>query len=166
MILVQRFLNTKCNRRDFRNFNFDFRISQRAFIQQETTFKTLEIENLQEQVNKMKNDLKTAVSFFYWSHIANTFAESNIKTIERVKGMQDYKITKRLGSTIIHDPKEVIYNFSSYVLSEMEKALLCKELNFAIPPKKLKFENYFLPFEICSDMFVIIQIKLVMMIVC
>ena len=80
--------------------------------------------------------------------------------------MQDYKIAELLGSTITHGPKEVIYNFSSYVLSEMEKALLCKELNFAIPPKKLKFENYFLPFEICSDMFVIIQIKLVMMIVC
>ena len=53
-----------------------------------------------------------------------------------------------MGSTLTHDPKEVIYNFSSYVLSETEKVLLCKGLNFAIPPKKLKFENYLLPFEI------------------
>ena len=47
-----------------------------------------------------------------------------------------------------NDPKEVIYNFSSYVLSETKKALLCKGMNFAIPHKKLKFENYLLPFGI------------------
>ena len=46
------------------------------------------------------------------------------------------------------DLKEVIYNFSSYALSETEKALPCKWLNFTILPKNLKFENYLLPFEI------------------
>ena len=102
----------------------------------------MEIEKVREQLNKMKDDLRTVVSFFDWSHIANTFAESNIKTIKRVKDR------RTVGTTLTHDPKEVIYNFSSYVLSETEKALLCKGLNFAIPPKKLKFENYLLPFEI------------------
>ena len=125
-----------------------YKISQRVFIQQEITFKTLEIEKVREQLEKMKDDLRTVVSFFDWSHVANTFAESNIKTIKRVKGVQDYKIAELLGSTLTHDPKEVVYNFPSYVLSETEKALLCKGLNFAIPPKKLKFENYLLPFEI------------------
>ena len=71
-----------------------------------------------------------------------------LKLLKEKKGVQDYKIAKLLVSTLTHDPKEVIYNFSSYVLSETEKALLCKGLNFTIPPKKLKFENYLLPFEI------------------
>ena len=31
------------------------------------------------------------------------------------------------GSTLTHDSKEVVYNFSSYVLSETEKALLVKD---------------------------------------
>ena len=39
------------------------------------------VENVYEQLNKMKDDLRTVVGFFDWSHIANTFAESNIKTI-------------------------------------------------------------------------------------
>ena len=112
-----------------------YKISQRVFIQQEVTFKILEIEKVREQLNKMKDELRTVVSFFDWSHIANKFAESNIKTIKRVKDR------RTVGTTLTHDPKEVIYNFSSYVLSETEKALLCKGLNFAIPPKKLKFEN-------------------------
>ena len=47
--------------------------------------------------------------------------------------MQEYKIIELLGSTQTHDPKEVIFNFSSYVLSETEKVLLCKGLNFVIP---------------------------------
>ena len=72
----------------------------------------------------MKDDLRTAVSFFDWSDIANIFVESNIKTIKRVKRVQDYKIAELLGSTLTHDPKEVIYNFASYVLPKTEKTLL------------------------------------------
>ena len=34
-----------------------YKISQRAFIQQEITSKTLEIEKVREQLNKMKDDL-------------------------------------------------------------------------------------------------------------
>ena len=87
----------------------------------------MDIEKVQEQVNKMKNGLRTAVSFFYWSHIANIFAESNIKTIKRVKGMQDYKITKRLGSTIIRDPKEVIYNSLLMYYQKWKKRYFVKD---------------------------------------
>ena len=87
----------------------------------------MDIEKVQEQVNKMKNDLRTAVSFFYWSHIANIFAESNIKTIKRVKGMQDYKITKRLESTIIRDPKEVIYNSLLMYYQKWKKRYFVKD---------------------------------------
>ena len=56
-----------------------YKISQRVFTQQETTFQTLMIEKVCEQLNKVKDDLRTVVSFFDCSHIANTLAESNIK---------------------------------------------------------------------------------------
>ena len=104
-----------------------YEISQRIFIQQEITFKTLEVGKVCEQLNKMKNDLRTVVSFFDWSHIANTFSERNIKTIKRVKVVQDYKITELLGSTLTHNPKEVVYNFSFYELSETEKLYFVKD---------------------------------------
>ena len=93
-----------------------YEISQRIFIQQEITFKTLEIEKVCEQLNKMKNDLRTVVRFFDWSHIANTFSERNIKTIKRVKVVQDYNVAELLRSTLTHNPKEVVYNFSFYEL--------------------------------------------------
>ena len=53
-----------------------------------------------------------------------------------------------MGSKLHHNPNKIIHNFSSYQLSEIEKLLLCKCLNFALPLKKLKFENYLLPFEL------------------
>ena len=53
-----------------------------------------------------------------------------------------------MGKKVQHDPKKVIHNFSSYQLSDTEKLLLCKDLNFLLPSKCLKFENYLLPFEL------------------
>ena len=47
-----------------------------------------------------------------------------------------------------HDPDKVIFNYSSHVLTESGKSLLCKGLNFAIPPKTLKYADYLLPFEL------------------
>ena len=52
------------------------------------------------------------------------------------------------NSPTSHDPDKVIFNYSSHVLTESEKSLLCKGLNFAIPPKTLEFADYLLPFEL------------------
>ena len=46
-----------------RSQTFDaYKISQRVFIQQEIRFKTLDIENVREQLNTMNDDLKTVAS--------------------------------------------------------------------------------------------------------
>ena len=47
-----------------------------------------------------------------------------------------------------HDPNKVISNFSSYVLTEDEKSLLCKELRFCIPPKKIRYAHFLTQFEL------------------
>ena len=53
-----------------------------------------------------------------------------------------------MGSKIHHNPNKIIHNFFSNQLSQIEKSLLWKGLNFALPPKKLKFKNYLLPFHL------------------
>ena len=45
-------------------------------------------------------------------------------------------------------PIKLFFNFSCYVLSEAEKSLLQKDLNFSIPPKKLNHAFYFVKFEL------------------
>ena len=42
----------------------------------------------------------------------------------------------------------VIFNFSFYVLSVIEKNLLAKCLNFCLPPKQLKYVDYLIHFEL------------------
>ena len=47
-----------------------------------------------------------------------------------------------------HNPEKVNFNFSSHELSDDEKVLLCKGLNFSISPKRLDHADHFLPFEL------------------
>ena len=42
----------------------------------------------------------------------------------------------------------MIFNFSSHELSDDEKLLLCKGLNFSIPPKRLDYADHLLSFEL------------------
>ena len=63
-------------------------------------------------------------------------------------------LTKKLfnlgtkSSKTLHDPEKVIFNCSSHVLKESEKSLLCKGLNFAIPPDKLEYSDFLILFEL------------------
>ena len=42
----------------------------------------------------------------------------------------------------------MIFNFWSNVLNTTKKSLLCKGLNFAIPPKNINYADYLVPFEV------------------
>ena len=76
-----------------------------------------------------------------------------IKNISKVKETQDKKLwnllPKNIGknSDTCQDPDKVIFNFSSYNLNDHEKLVLCKGLNFAIPPKAIEYSELLLPFE-------------------
>ena len=52
------------------------------------------------------------------------------------------------NSQTSHDSDKVIFIHSSLDVTEIGKNLLCKGLNFAIPPKTLEYANYLLPFEL------------------
>ena len=41
----------------------------------------------------------------------------------------------------------MITNFASYKFNDVEKSLLAKEFNFALPPKILNRADYLLPFK-------------------
>ena len=70
---------------------------------------------------------------------------------QKVHDKKIYKLTTDFcdfSSTTSHDPDKVIYNFSSYELSDSEKQLLSKGLNYAIPPKHINYGDYLVPFEL------------------
>ena len=51
------------------------------------------------------------------------------------------------NSDTCQDPDKVKFNFSNYNLNDHEKSVLCKGLNFAIPPKAIEYSEFLLPFE-------------------
>ena len=53
-----------------------------------------------------------------------------------------------------HDSEKIIFNYSSYVLSEAEKSLLLKDLNYNIPPKNLIMLVTFLILNYSAEIFV------------
>ena len=53
-----------------------------------------------------------------------------------------------MGGELAHDPAYVIRNYSDHQPLEAEKSLLIRGLNFAVPPKKLKYQDFLLPFEL------------------
>ena len=46
-----------------------------------------------------------------------------------------------------HDPDKLIFNYSSYKLSDLEKRLLAKGLNHALTSTKLNYGYYMTPFD-------------------
>ena len=84
-----------------------------------------------------------------YAHICSIFLISNDKILTKQKDIQDHKIIgliKGKGKGI--DPENVIFNFSSYVLSDDDKSLLSKGLNFSLPNKKVEISEYVCPFEL------------------
>ena len=56
--------------------------SQHLFLEEEIIFKTMETENLIRRLQKLKNELRTAMNFIDWTHISSKFTESNINPIQ------------------------------------------------------------------------------------
>ena len=84
-----------------------------------------------------------------YAHICSIFLISNDKILTKQKDIEDHKIIgliKGKGKGI--DPENVIFNFSSYVLSDNDKSLLSKGLNFSLPNKKVEISEYLCPFEL------------------
>lgn len=68
--------------------------------------------------------------------------------------MQKYKLQNFLrisSNTIlcdIHNTEQIIFNFSSYELTDNKKIEVCKGFNFAVKPGSIEYLEILLPFEL------------------
>ena len=116
---------------------------------------TAEIEEKKRVINEHKNhhyklltEIKQQVDPIYFAHISIFFI-CNDKNMQKCKEVQDCKILK-LGKNSLSrsNPYKVIYNFSSVTLSDIDKSLLSKGLNFALPPASLEYSEYLVDYEL------------------
>ena len=102
----------------------------------------------------MKDSLKYDLNFIDFIHVTTVFLASNDRNISKIRKTQSKKLgnlcsnNSYFESVNSHDPDKVWFNFSSHQLTEHEKSLSMKGLNFAISPKNINNADYMLPFEL------------------
>ena len=84
-----------------------------------------------------------------FAHVSTLFLRINDKILKSKSSVQQKEFYKLLqGSKTENDPEKVIFNFSEYVVSDIEKKLLAKGLNFCLPSKQLKYAHCLVHFEL------------------
>ena len=94
----------------------------------------------------LKNHLKasTIVIANVHVHICSILVINDDKILTKQKQIEDRKIIRLIkGNGKGTDPEKVIFNFSSYMLSDNDNSFLPKGLHFSLPKKKLKLRNTF-----------------------
>ena len=78
---------------------------------------------------------------FDFAHVSCLILVGNDSKLSKVRDVHNKKL-HNLGLEKryeCHDPDKIILNSSSYDLSDLEKRLLGKDLNYALPPVKLNY---------------------------
>ena len=93
--------------------------------------------------------LQNELNLIDFAHVSAHFFGINDKILKSESSLQQKKFYKLLQeSKTENGPEKVNFNFSKYVLSDIEKKLLAKGLNFCLPPKQLKYADYLAHFEL------------------
>ena len=116
------------------------------------------------EVSSVKSTLLRILNFLDFNHVCNIISNKE-KSVLNCK----YSHKKKLSDLIpgyennptrfSHDPNKVIFNFSSNVVIEEEKSLLCKGLRFCIPPKKIEYADLFTQFELLYRDIIMFEMK-------
>ena len=119
-------------------------------LKEEIKTKRSIISKQRKELETVKNSIKKTVSLFDFDHLSCLFLVGNDSKLVKIKQVH-YKKLHALGkdsSIGTHDPDKVIFNYSFHKLSNVETNVLARGLNFALPPVKLNYGDYLIPFEL------------------
>ena len=131
-----------------------YNICQKKSLYQEISNNYKFVRNLNLELVHLKDSLRYDLNFIDFIHITTVFLAANNKIISKIWKVQNKKLgnlcsnNSYFESVTLHDPDKILFNFSSYQLSEHEKSLLNKGLNFAILSKNLNYVDYMFTFEL------------------
>ena len=108
------------------------------------------------EYDHIKQQLQYQLSPIDFMHVSSLFIVSYDKVICKNDKIHTRKLQKLIPNihekgiidNVSHDPNKAIYNFSNYHLTDSDKSLPTKGLNFAIPPKKIDYSKFLLPFQL------------------
>ena len=131
-----------------------YRKCQLGLLEEEIKSKRKRINTLENDTQRVKEELKRTFSVLDFSYICSLFLVANDKSILQHDNIHKRKLQNllKISSNNIfsdsHNPDRVIFNFSSYKLTDDEKNVLCKGLNFSIKPGLIEYSEFLLLFEL------------------
>ena len=102
------------------------------------------------EVNEALSNLTSLVSTIDAIHLRSVCDHENTKKLchhEKIQHKKLFRLCGDVSKSSTPDPDKVIFNYSSCTLSDTEKNLLARGLNFSLPPRKLWFCDFLTPFE-------------------
>ena len=102
------------------------------------------------EFSALKKLIKSKSLIIGFVRLCCLFLVANEKKITKVKeahckDLKDLGMVSLAGS---HNPDKLIVNQLPYRLPGIEKTILAKSLNFAVPPKKLNYADYLVRYEL------------------
>ena len=112
-------------------YSSTYRLCQLNLLREEISQKKSTLRSLQKELSSLKVSFQNELNLIDFAHVSTLFFGVNDKILKSKSSVQQKKFYKLLQeSKIENDPEKVIFNFSKYVLSDIEKKLLAKGLNF------------------------------------
>ena len=104
---------------------------------------------MRKEFDNLCSSLQQQINSIDYAHFCSEFLKINNLKLKSNSVVQQKKICNILKEkSSSQNPQKVIFNFSKYVLSDCEKSLLTKDLNFSIPCKKVDYADYLVQFEL------------------
>ena len=109
---------------------------------------------MENDTQRVKEELQRTFSVLDFSYICSLLLVANDRSILQHDNIHKRKLQKllKISSNNIfsdsHNPDRVIFNFSSYKLTDDGKNVLCKGLNFSVKPGLIEYSEFLLPFEL------------------
>ena len=151
--VIPKFLRFKLANRHLNNSHV-YRKCQLRLLEEEIKSKRKRINTLENDTQRVKEELQRTFSVLDFSYICSLFLVANDKSILQHDNIHKRKLQNllKISSNNIfsdsHNPDRVIFNFSSYKLTDDEKNVLCKGLNFSVKPGLIEYSEFLLPFEL------------------
>ena len=122
-------------------------------MEEEIRAKRKRINILEKDTKRIKEELQGTLSCLDFSYICSLFLVANDKSIlhygnilkRKLKNLLEILLKEAINDS--HDPNKAILNVSFYELSDIEKSVLCKGINFLVKPKSIEYSDFLLPFE-------------------
>ena len=106
------------------------------------------LKKLNEKNLAFRSELRNIFSWLDFHHLTSFADSTNLKSIKHVEFIHSRKLNTLLAEYLKSgiDPDSVIFNYSNYVLNNIEKKVLSRGLRFSIYPNKLDYCSFLTPF--------------------